>query len=232
MTPGTSGAAAVPADDRFGPRAPLRDLASARWQGLNEIDEWGLDTNLIALLEPLIRTRWSITLDGLEHLDGVGPALLVVNSGPDPTERFVTAHALRRATGRPTRFVTTVDREPAAALFRKVGAVLDHPAELAGLLASGRRVLVPLAPMPWWRRHHAGPLAPEVVRPAIDAGAEVLPVAAVGRRLGRRWHVRIGRPTARLRGRSPLAVAELAESARLAVQELLDDAYPPRWPFR
>jgi hypothetical protein len=71
----------------------------------------------------------------------------------------------------------------------------------------------------------------ELFAPAFEAGVPVVPAALVGRELGRRWRLRLGRPVEHPAGRGPLAMAELADRARAGVQELLDEALPPRGLF-
>jgi len=56
----------------------------------------------------------------------------------------------------------------------------------------------------------------------------VVPVALVGRELGRAWRVVVGDPVTPSGG-GPLAAAELAESTRSAVEALMDDALPASW---
>jgi hypothetical protein len=67
--------------------------------------------------------------------------------------------------------------------------------------------------------------------PAVAADAPVIPVAIHGHRLGRLLRVDVGPHVARRRTAGPLAATELAETARDAVQVLLDEANPPRWPW-
>ena len=70
--------------------------------------------------------------------------------------------------------------------------------------------------------HHAGALHPEVLAPVVETGAKVVPVAVDGRELGRRWRVVVGEALEPAVHPGPLAVADLAEQARAAVQHLLD----------
>jgi hypothetical protein len=73
----------------------------------------------------------------------------------------------------------------------------------------------------------------ELVAPALDAGAPVLPVAVLAAPWRREARVEVGAPV-RLRRRSgPLAAAELADAARAAIQRIVDEAAPPgaRWLF-
>ena len=62
----------------------------------------------------------------------------------------------------------------------------------------------------------------------LATGAPVVPIALVGREIGRAWTVVIGAPIASRRG-GPLAAAELAETVRSAVQTQLDEALPTSW---
>jgi hypothetical protein len=50
----------------------------------------------------------------------------------------------------------------------------------------------------------------------------VIPVALVGREVGRRWRLLVGEAIDHPPGKGPLAVAELVDAARAGVQALLD----------
>jgi hypothetical protein len=77
-----------------------------------------------------------------------------------------------------------------------------------------------------------GPVRAELVAPAVASGAPVLPVAISGNRFGRSLRVDVGPPLVRRRRRAgPLAAVELADGAREAVQALLDESAPQRWPY-
>jgi hypothetical protein len=105
--------------------------------------------------------------------------------------------------------------------------VLARPDEVAGLLRAGEVVGV-LLDRDVRQRAHAGAVPSALFAPAFEQGAPVLPVALVGRELGRSWRVRIGEPVTHPEGRGPLAMAALADRARAGVQQLLDEALPPR----
>jgi len=77
------------------------------------------------------------------------------------------------------------------------------------------------------RRHHAGAIRPDQVAPALATGADVVPVALIGRELGRRWKLLVGPAIERPTSRGPLAAAELADRVRNGVQSLLDEAFLP-----
>ncbi|MGH9185874.1 MAG: hypothetical protein ACRD0U_08700, partial [Acidimicrobiales bacterium] len=106
-------------------------------------------------------------------------------------------------------------------------SVPAHIDELAALLRASEVAALPLS-RELRHRHRAGSLDPAILGPALDLEAKVVPVAVVGRELGRAWRVIVGSPVVTPRGRGPLAVAELADRARAGVQALLDEALPPR----
>ena len=119
------------------------------------------------------------------------------------------------------RWVGIPDVVPVGPGLRRLGGVLDRPDEIAGLLRAGEVVGLSLGREPA-RRHHAGALHPEVLAPVVETGAKVVPVAVDGRELGRRWRVVVGEALEPAVHPGPLAVADLAEQARAAVQHLLD----------
>ncbi len=59
----------------------------------------------------------------------------------------------------------------------------------------------------------------------------LVPVALVGREVGRSWRIVVGAPVPYDADGGPLAAAELAEATRGAVQVLLDEALPTSWWF-
>ena len=44
--------------------------------GAYDIDEWGLDHDLVGLLDPLLPLRWDVEVDGADRLPADGPALV------------------------------------------------------------------------------------------------------------------------------------------------------------
>jgi 1-acyl-sn-glycerol-3-phosphate acyltransferase len=114
--------------------------------------------------------------------------------------------------------------------LRRLGAVVDRPAEVASLLRGGHIVGLPLA-MQLRSRMRAGRLSPADVAPALQLGIPVIPVAVVGGELSGRWRVYVGEPIDPPRSQGPLALADLADGAQEAVQFRLDEAFPPRWPW-
>ena len=197
-------------------------LLRRRVDGTFTVDPWGLDADLVELLAPAARLRWDIDVAGQLDLPE-GPVALVMNRRFGLSEPWVVGEAVRRVAQRHVRFVGVPDVAPVGPALRRLGAVVDRPDEIAGLLRAGEVVGIPLALEPR-HRHHAGGLHPEVLAPVVAAGAPVVPVAVVGRELGRHWRVVIGEPVRPAVHAGPLAVADLAEHTRLAVQSLLSEA--------
>jgi hypothetical protein len=190
-----------------------------RVSGDYEIDPWGLDEDLLHALSPLASLRWGIEVDNAERLPDDGPALVLSNRRVGISEPFVVARGLRLATG---RFVRTAG-VPDIAAARRLGGVLGRPDEVAGLLRAGEVVAVPCAAVPRPGRH-VGTVPVDLFAPAVELGVPVIPVALIGRELGRRWRVRVGRLVEAPQSVGPLAVAELADAARDELRRLLLEA--------
>lgn len=209
---------------------PLGDALVRRVRGEYHLDEWGLDDDLVRTLLPVARFRWSIDLVGAPHLPLDGPALLVFNQRAGISERSVLATAVHRATARVVRHPGVPDLAPVGPVLRRLGGVLRRPDEIAGLLRAGRLVAVPLRRE--LSRHAAGAAPAELLAAALETGTPVVPVALAGSEVGWRWKVAVGATIETDRRRGPLATSELAERARQAVQELLDEHVSALWPFR
>jgi hypothetical protein len=201
-----------------------------RLQGDYEIDEWGLDAGLVSAVSPLFGARWRIDVEQAANVPAAGAAVLVFNRRIGLSEPFVLTRGVRLAVGRFLRTVGVPDIAPVGPVLRRLGGVLDRPDEITGLLHAGALVAVPMA-REVRRRTRAGGLPTRILEPALLTGAPVVPVAVVGRELGRSWRVVVGRPVAPPVGQGPLAAVELAETTRRRVQQLLDGAMPPSWPF-
>lgn len=196
-------------------------FARRRVDGTHPVDEWGLDADVVALVAPLVGLRWRVEAQWPERVPATGPAVLVHNRVLGLSEPVVLARGVHRATGRPVRTAGLVDVAPIATVGRMLGAVVDRPDELTGLLRAGHLVGLPLGrDLP----RRAGPLAAAALAPALATGAAVVPVALVGSEVGRRWRLLVGEPVAHPDGRGPLAVADLVDAARAGVQALLDSA--------
>lgn len=200
--------------------AATADLLRRRVDGSFAVDPWGLDTELVELLAPAARLRWDIDVQGVLDLPD-GPFAVVISRRLGLSEPWVVAEAIRRTADRHVRFVGVPDVAPVGPTLRRLGAVVDRPDEIAGLLRAGEIVGLTLGREPV-RRGHAGALHPEALAPVVAAGVPVVPVAVDGREWGRYWRVTLGEPIEAAVHPGPLAVAELAEHTRLAVQALLD----------
>jgi 1-acyl-sn-glycerol-3-phosphate acyltransferase len=201
-----------------------------RLRGDYEIDEWGHDPELVDLLAPLAGPFMRVSVEGAAHVPVEGPAVLVANRRLGFVEPFVLLRGLRESTGRRARFLGVPDVAPVGPWLRRFGGTVNRPDELASLLRAGHLCALPLGPG-LRKPLRAGALAPESVAPALEMNVPVLPAAIVGGELTGRWEVLLGPPVPRPTSRGPLALAELADQARSAVQALLDEAFPPRWPF-
>lgn len=199
-----------------------------RAEGRYDIDEWGLDPELVAVADPFFALRWDIEVRGAERLPAVGGAVLVCNRRLGLSEPWVLARGVRQATGRFVRTVGVPDLAPVGPFLRRFGGVLDRTDEIAGLLRAGQLVGLPTA-RGLRTREHVGPLEVPRLEAAIATGSPVVPVALVGREAGRSWLVSVGDPIAPPVHGGPLAAAELAEATRGAVQAQLDDALPTSW---
>jgi hypothetical protein len=201
-----------------------------RFDGTHHVDEWGLDPDVVGLVSPLVGLRWSVETQWPERIPTDGPAVLVHNRAFGLSEPVVLARGVRQATGRFVRTAGLVDVAPVVTVGRVLGAVVDRPDELTGLLRSGALVGLPLDRD--LRPRRAGGLSAVALAPALATGAAVVPVALVGREIGRRWRLLVGEPVVHPDGGGPLAVADLVDAARTGVQSLLDSAANPLagWP--
>ncbi|QXC59259.1 hypothetical protein KSP35_12665 [Aquihabitans sp. G128] len=210
------------------PGAQALALLQRRARGEFDIDEWGLDPDLVALADPIFAARWDIEVSSAEQLPAVGGAVLVCNRRFGISEPWVLARGVRQATGRFVRTVGVPDVAPVGPFVRRFGGVLDRTDEIAGLLRAGQLVGLPTS-RSLRSRVDAGTLEVARLEAALATGAPVVPVALVGRETGRAWRIAIGEPVAIPAAGGPLAAAELAETTRHAVQTLLDDALPASW---
>lgn len=199
-----------------------------RLRGAYEIDEWGLDPSLVTLTDPLFALRWDIEVQGAERLPAVGGAVLVFNRRLGLSEPWVLARGIRQASGRFVRTVGMPDVAPVGSALRRFGAVLDRTDEIAGLLRSGQVVGLPMGHSVR-SRENVGRLTVERLEAAIETECPVIPVAMVGREVGRSWRVVVGRPVAPTHRSGPLEAVELAEQVQARVQDLLDESLPSSW---
>jgi len=202
--------------------AELTELATRRATGHFELDEWGLDRDLLRLAGPLTSLRWSIEVEpavpGGDSLPPNGGALVVFSCSLGISEPTVVATGLGRAAHRPVRVVGVPDVAPLNWWLRRVGGVSDRPEEVAGLLRAGHVVAAPLGRSPLYRRRPGGAPA-NLLAVAIGLRVPIVPVAVVGHEAGRRWTLRVAEPilpTGR-RPRRPRPVDD-ADLGRVAVR--------------
>ena len=210
------------------PGASVVDQVARRLRGDYDIDEWGLDPELVSFANPLFALRWDVTVEGAERLPKVGGAVLVFNRRLGVSEPWVLARGIRRTTGRFVRTVGVPDLAPLGPAVRRFGGVLDRTDEIAGLLSAGQLVGLPTS-RGLRARSSVGPLEVERLAAAVATGSPVVPVALIGRELGRSWRIVVGEAIEPRPDAGPLAAAELAESTRSAVQSLLDAGLPGSW---
>ena len=193
-----------------------QSLLRRRLDGSYTVDEWGLDTDLVQLVSPLLAIRWQVVVDGHEHLPSAEPALLVFNRRVGWSEPFVVSRGIRQATGRYVRVTGAPDIAPVGPALRRLGGVLARPDEVGGLLRSDQLVAVGLEPS-LRHRQLAGAAPAALLAPALAVGADVLPVAVLGREIGRTWRLVIGPPVDSPTTRGPLAAEELGRPRRAPV---------------
>ncbi|WP_426571055.1 hypothetical protein [Aquihabitans sp. McL0605] len=198
--------------------------------GAYDIDEWGLDPELVSLANPIFGLRWDIDVHGADQLPALGGAVLVFNRRFGISEPWVVARGIRQATGRFVRTVGVPDVAPIGPFVRRFGGVLDRTDEIAGLLRAGQLVGLPMS-RDLRTRERVGQLEVERLEAAIETGCPVVPIALVGRELGRSWRIVVGDPVVPPVDGGPLAAAELAESTHQAAQVLLDESLPTSWWF-
>ncbi len=171
---------------------------------VGEVDRWGFDPRVAGALDPLTAWRWPVRVHGIEAIPASGPTVVVVARGLDPLAPVAVAAALRRATGRPARFLGVPDVGPVGALLRRLGGAVARPEELAGLLRAGHLVVLSLGRA---LRPGAAPLDEDDLVPAVDQGAAVVPAVLVGAGWRRAWVLEVATPVVR-RGAGPAALAE------------------------
>jgi hypothetical protein len=201
-------------------------LLRRRLDGNYAVDEWGLDTDFVSAVSPLLGWRWRVDTVGADVLPRTGSVLLVANCRIGWSEPFVLSRGIREATGRFARVAGVPDVAPVGPILRRLGGVLARPDEIAGLLRAGEMVGLTLG-QSIRHRHHAGAVRADLLAPALTTGADVVPVALIGREIGRSWQMVVGPAIEHPTSRGPLAAAELADRVRNGVQSLLDDAFPP-----
>lgn len=121
-----------------------------RLSGDYEVDEFGLDPEVLDLLsllvEPLAESWFRLEVRGIENIPTEGGALLVANhSGTIPVDGLITGYAVRKYAGRPIRPLGAdlVFRLPyVGQIARKMGATLACAEDAERLLTSGELAAV------------------------------------------------------------------------------------------
>lgn len=186
------------------------------------VDDWGRDPALVRRLIGLSRLRWDVTVGGDQRLPKRKGALIVVNARPYSLAPVFAAFAISEAVDRPVRFVGRPDTAPIGPVMRRIGALLEHPDEVAGALAAGELVVV--------GAHHdvrlreVGLVDHALVGAALLAGVSVFPGATSSNPIGRDARVEIGSASRSPRKRrGPLAELELADRVRDDIHRLLEE---------
>jgi hypothetical protein len=155
-----------------------------------------------------------VAVRGAEHVPARGPTVVVLARGLHPAAPLACTVALRRATGRPARFLGLPDVAPVGPALRRVGGAVAHPGELAALLRAGHLVVLPLGPT---LRPAAATIDEDDLVPAADLRATVLPAALVGAAWRRAWRLELAAPVPN-RGTGPAALAEAVGGGIAALQ--------------
>lgn len=213
----------TPFNAPMGSTAVVRDVGAVIARSLlgrATVDRWGVDAHVVDAWAAVTRLRYDILIEGASNLPET-PFLVVANRRAGFAEPSVLAAAVHGVTGRPVRLTGLVDRPLVSTVARRAGAVLSDAAEIGSLLRAGENVAV-FADRHLRHSARAGPVPADLIAPAVAKDCSVVPVALLGRELGRRWVVRIGAPLDPPVHHGPLAVTEHAHRARIAVQDLLD----------
>ena len=208
--------------------AALTTLLHRHATGTNEIDPWGMDPDVTSAARGLATLRWDITVGGGDHVPPSGPALLVANRQLFGATPLLVATGIGRATGRPVRFTGIADIAPVGPMLRRLGGVIARPDEVRGLLRAGELPAVWCQPR-ITTSHRVGPAPVMFLEAAMAEGAPVLPLAVIAPPFARRVRIEVGPAVGLRRRKGPLAVAELADAVRQAIQRMVDEASPPSW---
>ena len=176
------------------------------------------------MLNPMV-DRIRVDVRHGARIPRLGPALLIANRGPSPAEPLVLTAAVHRMTHRRVRIVGAPSLPFVSAMTHKLGGIGRRAGDVAAVLRAGHLVAAPLAPS--WFGIGAGEAPRALI--AATMGFRLYPVAVrpggPARLPLRPWIVSVGAPLAPPEGTSlgdPLAAAELSESVRLAIAELLE----------
>jgi hypothetical protein len=201
-------------------RDDLPALVYRRVTGRYQVDEWGLDRDLLAAVAPLARVRWAVRTEGDQHLPEIGPALLVHTRRIGISEPAALGIAVRQVTGRPLRVAGVPNRGPLAWSGRRLGGVPSNTDDLRSLLRAGELVALALRREPL-HPYHAPPVPVPPIAVALALGVPIVPVAVLGLEPSRRWVVRVGPRIVTRRRAATGDATERAEATRARLQQLL-----------
>jgi hypothetical protein len=211
-------------NDRLLARDSLVDALRRRRDGRYAVDEFGGDPHLQDFLLAPVVGRIPLHVEGGERLPRIGPALLIANRGPAFVEPFVLSGAVQRETRRRLRIVGMPSPPLLGMLTHKLGGVGRRAGDVAAVLRAGHLAAAPLAMS--FSPTGVGEAPRAVV--AATLGFPLIPVAVkVGGPAGlpvRPWVVTVGELLAPPEGTEPgdpLAAAELSESVRASISEML-----------
>jgi hypothetical protein len=186
------------------------------------VDDWGRDAGLVRTVIGLAHLRWDVTVGGDQRLPRRKGALIVVNARALALAPIFAALALSEAVDRPVRFVGRPDTAPVGPLLRRIGALLDHPDEVAGALAAGQLVIMGASHNERLRK--VGRVDHALVGGALAAGVQVFPAATSSNPIGRAARLEIGTPSrSPRRRRGPLSELELADQVARDIELLLSE---------
>jgi hypothetical protein len=184
------------------------------------VDDWGRDPGLVRTIIRMSRLRWDVTVGGDQRLPRRKGALIVVNARALALAPIYSALALSEVVDRPVRFVGRPDTAPIGAFLRRIGALLDHPDEVAGALAAGQLVIMSAEHNERLRK--VGRVDHSLVGGALAAGVQVFPAATASNPIGRAARLEIGVPSRSPRRRKgPLGELELADQVGRDIELLL-----------
>lgn len=186
----------------------------------HDLDDWGRSRRVAAVASALARGRWAVSSGGLDHLDSVDAALLVVSSRWAAGSTLMVASTLTRRLERTVRISGRPQRVPLGPVLARVGAIPARPGEVRQALAGGDLVVVGTHAVRETRR--AGRVDPAMIEVALELGVGIFPVAAVSSPASRRARLEVGARVVPSTRRGGLAPIETAESVRDSLQNLLD----------
>jgi hypothetical protein len=184
------------------------------------VDDWGRDAGLVRTIIRASHLRWDVTVGGDQRLPRRKGALIVVNARARALAPIYSALALSEVVDRPVRFVGRPDTAPVGAFLRRIGALLDHPDEVAGALAADQLVI--MAAEHNQRLRQVGRVDHALVGAALAAGVQVFPAGTASNPIGRAARLEIGSASrSPRRRRGPLSELELADQVGRDIELLL-----------